>query len=55
MGAFCFVFHDHICFFMILLCVPELPVIYLLFFAVFKEEINKRLTSIHNSKISFLS
>ena len=50
-----FVFHNNICFFTILLCVPELPVFYLLFFAVFKEAINKRLTSIHNSKISFLS
>ena len=49
------VFHDHICCTAILLCVPKLAVTYLLPFAVFNEEINKRFISKHDSNISFLS
>ena len=49
------VFRDNICCTAILLCVPKLAVSYLLPFAVFKEEINKRFISKHDSNISFLS
>ena len=49
------VFRDNICYTAILLCVPKLAVTYLLPFAVFKEEINKRFISKHDSNISFLS
>ena len=49
------VFRDNICCTAILLRVPKLAATYLLPFAVFNEEINKRFISKHDSNISFLS